>query len=249
MKDDVLVSVRGVDFSYNGERVLEGINLAVRRGEFLGIIGPNGSGKTTLLKLILGLLKPETGSVELFGQSTGEFAGWAKIGYVPQRAGTSAMQFPLTVYEVAAMGRVKAGLVDFSTKADGEAVIEALKEVDMYSLRNRLIGEISGGQLQRVFIARALASKPELLVLDEPTVGVDGGSQTKFYQLLRDLHKKSKLTLILISHDVDVVAHEVTEIACLNRRLVFHGKPHDVLKSDFVEKLYGKDLRLIVHGH
>ena len=128
-------------------------------------------------------------------------------------------------------------------------ISESLEEVGMKEHKKKLLKELSGGQQQRIFIARALAEKPQLLVLDEPTVGVDADSQAKFYELLKELNKKHNLTLILVSHDVDVVAHEVSEIACINSKLVCHGKPHDVLKSDFMEKLYGKDLRFVVHGH
>lgn len=229
MNEDTVVKLTGVSYSYNGEKAVDDINLEIKRGDFLGIIGPNGSGKTTLLKIILGLIKPQTGTVRVFG---------VKIGYVPQRAGANVTRFPISVSEVVGMGG-----------ATHQVILESLEEVGMKDQRNRLLNELSGGQQQRVFISRALASKPQLLVLDEPTVGVDVDSQAKFYELLKELNKKHNLTLILVSHDVDVVAHEVSEIACINSKLICHGKPHDVLKSDFMEKLYGKDLRFIVHGH
>ena len=229
MNDDIVVQLKGVSFSYNGEKALDNIDLDIKRGDFLGIIGPNGSGKTTLLKIILGLVKPQKGSVTVSG---------VRIGYVPQRAGANVTKFPISVEEVVGMGG-----------ATQRVISESLEEVGMKEHKKKLLKELSGGQQQRVFIARALAEKPQLLVLDEPTVGVDADSQAKFYELLKELNKKHNLTLILVSHDVDVVAHEVSEIACINSKLVCHGKPHDVLKSDFMEKLYGKDLRFVVHGH
>ncbi len=238
MNDDIIVKISDVSFRYNGEPAVSDINLDIKRGEFLGIIGPNGSGKTTLLKIILGLLKPQKGSVQLFGVDIGGFKNWSKIGYVPQKAGSDVTSFPISGEEVVGMGG-----------ADGKRVTDALTEVDMLPHRKRLLRELSGGQQQRIFIARALASKPELLILDEPTVGVDVQSQEKFYQLLRDLNRKLNLTLILVSHDIDVVAHEVSEIACISCKLIGHGKPKDVLKSDFLENLYGKELRFVVHGH
>ena len=229
MNDDIVVQLKGVSFSYNGEKALDNIDLDIKRGDFLGIIGPNGSGKTTLLKIILGLVKPQKGSVTVSG---------VRIGYVPQRAGANVTKFPISVEEVVGMGG-----------ATQRVISESLEEVGMKEHKKKLLKELSGGQQQRIFIARALAEKPQLLVLDEPTVGVDADSQAKFYELLKELNKKHNLTLILVSHDVDVVAHEVSEIACINSKLVCHGKPHDVLKSDFMEKLYGKDLRFVVHGH
>ncbi len=238
MKNDTLVKISGVSFSYNGEPAVSDINLEIKRGEFLGIIGPNGSGKTTLLKLILRLLKPQQGSIQLFGQDMNQFKDWSKIGYVPQRAGSNVTSFPISVEEVVGM-----------SGANEKAVMNALVEVEMVEHRKRLLRELSGGQQQRVFIARALATKPELLILDEPTVGVDVDSQAKFYQLLRDLNHNLSLTLALVSHDIDVVAHEVSEVACINCKLVCHGKPKDILKSDYLEKLYGKELRFVVHGH
>lgn len=241
MTEDTLVSIRDVSFAYNGELVLDHINLTIKRGEFLGVIGPNGSGKTTLLKIILGLLKPKTGSVELRG---------ARIGYVPQKPGSAVTHFPITVEEVVALGRMHAGRwFDFVTREDQKAISHAIGAVEMERERKRMLNELSGGQQQRVFIARALASSPELLILDEPTIGVDIEAQEKFYQLLRNLNVEQKLTLILVSHDVDVVAHEVNTIACINTKLVCHGKPKDILKSDFMEQLYGKELRFVVHGH
>ena len=238
MKDDAIVKISDVSFRYNGEPSISNINLEIKRGEFLGIIGPNGSGKTTLLKIMLGLLKPQKGYVQLFGQDINSFKDWSKIGYVPQKAGSDVTNFPISVEEVVGMGG-----------ADHETITNSLVKVEMAEHRKRLFRELSGGQQQRVFIARALAPKPELLILDEPTVGVDINSQTKFYQLLRDLNRNLKLTLALVSHDIDVVAHEVGEIACINCKLVCHGKPKDILKSNFMEKLYGKELRFVLHGH
>ncbi len=235
-----IIDIQAVSFSYGGGRVLEKIDLKVKRGEFLGIIGPNGSGKTTLLKIMLGLLHPQEGRVELFGQPLAAFQDWSKIGYVPQRV-SSVLHFPITVSEVVSMGDVN--------NRGPAAVREALVAVDMDGHSNSLISELSGGQQQRVFIARALVTGPELLILDEPTAGVDSESQANFYQLLRDLNRKKKLTLVLISHDIDVVAKEVSQIACINGTIICHGQPKEVLKQDVFTQLYGKDLRFVAHGH
>lgn len=245
-----LISIDHVGFSYNGERILDDISLDIHKGDFLGIIGPNGSGKTTLLKIIVGLLKPQTGKVLLYGKPNSEFRDWGKIGYVPQKAGSMVLHFPLTVEETVSMGRIRTDkLDDTNLPSDRIAVEQALKAVEMDQYKTRLLTELSGGQQQRVFIARALASEPELLLLDEPTVGVDVDSQSKFYQLLRDLNTRLQLTLVLISHDIEVVAHEVTEVACINSTLICHGRPKDIFKGNFMEKIYGKDIRYVVHGH
>ncbi|MDO8451280.1 MAG: metal ABC transporter ATP-binding protein [bacterium] len=238
MANDPVIQIHNVSFGYADKPAVHDINLDVHRGEFLGIIGPNGSGKTTLLKILLGLIAPQKGSVQLFGQDITHFKDWSKIGYVPQKPGSNVTSFPVSVEEVVSMGGARP-----------ERVLEALAHVEMSEHSKRLLRELSGGQQQRVFIARALATKPELLILDEPTVGVDTDSQTKFYQLLKKLNLELKLTLVLVSHDIDVVAHEVSEIACINGTLICHGKPKDILKSDFMEKLYGKDVRFVVHGH
>lgn len=250
MNNNVIISLKNIGFGYDNIPVLDKINFEVKQGDFLGIIGPNGSGKTTLLKIILGLLPPTQGSVGLFGVSLSKFKNWSKIGYVPQKAGANTVNFPISVFEIVAMGRINnSRFLDFATRKDKEVIFKSLEEVEMLKSKNRLISELSGGQQQRVYIARALASRPELLILDEPTVGVDIESQSKFYDLLKKLNQKHKLTLILVSHDVNAVAHEVTEIACINRTMIAHGPPREILHEDFVEKLYGKELRYVLHNH
>jgi zinc transport system ATP-binding protein len=250
LKSEILVKIEHVGFDYVNEQVLSDISLEIKRGEFLGIIGPNGSGKTTLLKIILGLLKPKTGSVHLFGQDIANFNKWSKVGYVPQKVWLNASSFPITVEEIIGLGLVSnRRILDFINKPDRLEITRSLIAVGLENKRKRLISELSGGQQQRVFIARALVSNPELLVLDEPTVGVDIKSQEYFYELLRDLNQRLQLTLILVSHDIEVVAHEVTHIACINHKIVSHGHPKDVLVGDFMERLYGKDLRFVIHGH
>lgn len=239
--EEALIKLEHVSFDYGSHTVLKDINLTVTKGDFLGLIGPNGSGKTTLLKVMLGLLKPKVGEVKLFGESLKSFKNWSKIGYVPQRVSTLAQNFPLTAEEVVEMGDVN--------KRGGDEVKAALEAVDMLPHAKKLLHQLSGGQQQRVFIARALVNQPELLILDEPTSGVDADSQAKFYQLLTDLNKKMKLTLVLISHDVDVVVNEVSEIVCINGSLIYHGSPKEALRKDVLDKLYGKDVRFVVHNH
>ncbi len=244
-----IIEITGVSFSYAGnntDEVLTNINLNIHRGDYLGIIGPNGGGKTTLLKLILGLVKPSRGTIKIFGQEIDSFKEWPMIGYVSQKATSFDINFPATVKEVVAMGRcAKIGLFRWPKKIDNEKVEEALKQVNLMNFRNRLIGDMSGGQQQRVFIARALAAEPEVIFLDEPTAGVDQEAQEQFYKLLQRLNKELGITLVLVSHDLSVVATEVTEIACVNKTLIYDSKPKDFIRRNDVSDLYGKGVKIV----
>lgn len=246
-----LVHVKDLSFGYGDSLVLEAVNLEVHQGEYLGLIGPNGSGKTTLLKLILGTLAGHhQGEIRLFGTPAEQFRERWKIGYVAQKAASFNTGFPATVEEVVLTGRaVRRGLFRFYTREDRTAVQEALERVGMLGLKDRLIGRLSGGQQQRVFIARALVSRPELLILDEPTVGVDMQAEAQFYQLIRELREQMGLTVILVSHDIGAVAHEVTSLACLNRKLFYHGTPAEFGTEEQLCELYGHHVRSIHHHH
>ena len=245
-----IIEVKNVSCAYGDTSVLKNISLTVHQGDYLGVIDPNGSGKTTLLKVIVGLLKPSSGEIKLFGTALPSFQEWSKLGYVPQKAINVDPLFPATVYEVVEMGRYgKKGLLRYLNKSD-EAIIErSLRQVEMTEFKNRLIGDLSSGQQQRVFIARALAGEPEVIFLDEPTVGVDVKTQEQFYALLKRLNQEFGLTLVLVSHDIDVIANEVTELACINQTLIYQGEPKEFIKGDYLQKLYGKNIRFILHNH
>ena len=246
-----IIELDNVSYTYNGtDFVVKDITFSVHRGDYLGLIGPNGSGKTTLLKMILGLLQPTHGSVKIFGKEPKDFHEWYKIGYVAQKATHFDKNFPVTVEEVVGMGTyARRGLFHFSTTEDKKRVHEALTQVEMLEHRKKRIGNLSGGQQQRVFIARALAAKPEVIILDEPTVGVDAATQEQFYLLLRKLNKDFRLTLILVSHELNIVSREATEVACINQNLVCYTTPEELLAQGGIEKLYGKDLRYLLHDH
>lgn len=236
-----IIELDSVSFSYTNDEVIQDVSLQIHKGDYLGIIGPNGGGKSTLIKLMLGIVKPTSGLVKLFGIDIFNFKNWYKIGYVPQRTYIE-MNFPVTVGEIVAMGRYgKRGLFHFPTKEDKEKVFQALRHVDMFNFRNRQIHELSGGQQQRVFIARALASEPEIIFLDEPTVGVDVKTQKQFYELLRKLNHELELTLVLASHELDVVAHESTELGYINKTLDYFGDPDEFLKGRYFHELIGKE--------
>lgn len=237
-----IIELNNISFSYGNELVIKDVDLEVHKGDYLGIIGPNGGGKSTLLKLMLGLLTPLKGQIFLYGTNINKFHDWPKIGYVSQQVTHIDPRFPMTVEEVVSMGRYpKLGLFNFPGIKDKKIVHEALSHVEIWEYRNRLIGDLSGGQQQRVFIARALAGQPEVIILDEPTVGVDIDTQRQFYSLLQKLNKQINLTLILSSHELDVIAHEATEIAYINRSVVYYGVPDKFMKSKYFTTLYGEN--------
>jgi zinc transport system ATP-binding protein len=251
-QNEPIIQLQNIFYRYEKENVLEDINLTIYKGDFLGIVGPNGSGKSTLLKLILGLLKPQNGKIRLFGQEFQRFKDWQKIGYVSQKANAFNTGFPATVFEVVASGLTKKlGFFRRLSKADYQNVKGAVQIVGMESFINQNIGELSGGQQQRVFIARALVSKPELLILDEPTVGVDAKNVFSFYQLLEDLNQKQGITLMLVTHDIGTISEKVTHVACLNKNLHFHGetKEFEELKLGDMTEFYGHDVHLLTHHH
>ncbi len=248
-----IIDLQNVSFSYTNEEVLQNVSLQIHTGDYVGLIGPNGGGKSTLLKLMLGILTPNKGSVELFHTGIKKFKDWYKIGYVPQRTHIE-MNFPVTVEEIVAMGRYgKRGLFHFPTKEDKEKTHEALKQVDMLPFASRRISDLSGGQQQRVFIARALAAEPEVIILDEPTVGVDVKSQQQFYGLLKKLNKELSLTLVLATHDINIIIEESTELTCVDRTLVYYGDPKEFKKSKHVADRYGDrsfdTYHDLFHGH
>nr|WP_050615792.1 metal ABC transporter ATP-binding protein [Bacillus testis] len=233
---DLLINIQDVSYRYDKETVLENINIQITRGSFLAIVGPNGSGKSTLLKLMLGLLKIQKGKIDLFGKPIQQFKDWERIGYVSQKANSFNTGFPATVFEVVMSGLTKKiGLFHFAQKKHREKAMEALRSVGMERFANRNIGELSGGQQQRVFIARAVASDPELLILDEPTVGVDAKNEKLFYDMIETLNKQHGITMVLVTHDLEAVSDKVTQVACLNKHLHFHGNTHEYQNLSDVE--------------
>lgn len=235
-----IIELKNVSYSYGDVPAVKDVDLEVHKGDYLGIIGPNGGGKTTVIRLILGLLTPSNGKIQIYNQDIKSFHDWSKIGYVSQNVKNLDSNLPMTVQEVVAMGRYpKIGLFHFPKENDLIKIRQALENVDMWDYRNRLIGDLSGGQQQRVFIARALSGEPEIVILDEPTIGVDIETQKQFYSLMQKLNKEINLTLILVSHELDVVAHEATEIAYINCNIIYYGVPDKFIKSKYFTRLYG----------
>ncbi len=237
-----LVRLEDVWVHLDGTPVLEAINLSITANDFLGIIGPNGGGKTTLLKVILGLIKPSRGRVSVMGQAPEK--GRKFIGYISQ-FNLFDRDFPASVFDVVLMGRYSnAGLFHQYSEEDKSIVTEVLKTVEMLDYKDRQVGKLSGGEQQRVFIARALATKPKLLLLDEPTASIDPNMQAEFYELLDRL--KERMAIVLVSHDVGAISIYVDEIACLNHRLFYHGSKE--VSAEELEKTYQCPIQLLAHG-
>ncbi|MEK3890709.1 metal ABC transporter ATP-binding protein [Bacillus sp. FSL K6-3431] len=247
-----IIEINDISFRYDRENVLENINLTIPSGAFLGLVGPNGSGKSTLLKLILGLLKPQEGEITLFGQPQDKFKEWNRIGFVSQKANSFNSGFPATVYEVVASGLTgKIGLFRSLGHSRKNDVMEAVRSVGLEEFINRNIGELSGGQQQRVFIARAIVSKPDILILDEPTVGVDAKNVKSFYDMLDILNKELGITLLLVTHDIGTISNKVTHVACLNKHLHFHGMTdeYEKLSPEEMSSFYQHDVHVLTHEH
>ncbi|MDD5337282.1 MAG: ABC transporter ATP-binding protein [Candidatus ainarchaeum sp.] len=248
-KKETVLELKGVSFSYGKNSVLDKISLAVERGDFVGMIGPNGAGKTTLLKIILGLLKPDSGSVSVFGKSLSEFNAPYRIGYVPQKATNFDPNFPASVFEIASMGRFsRIGPARSLAKDDVRKIEQALDFVGMLPYRDARIGDLSGGQQQRVFIARALAGDSELLLLDEPTISVDSESQKRFYSLLRKLNRELRMTCIIVSHDVTMINGLVNRLLCVNHTAIIHDVSNGIKEEDLCCP-YDREMTLVSHRH
>jgi zinc transport system ATP-binding protein len=236
------VVLTDVWFSFGYEPVLESVELILYEGDFLGIVGPNGGGKTTLLKLMLGLLEPIRGEIRVYGRSPGQARG--EIGYVPQCARFDA-SFPVNVLETVRMGRLGPSSGPEGNSDDRAASLAALEKVELAGLAGEHIGSLSGGQLQRVLIARALAAEPRILLLDEPTASVDTRIGRSVYELLERL--TDEVTVVLVSHDIGVISRHVKTVACLNVRLHYHRSRE--LTPEMVEAAYGCPVDLVAHGH
>lgn len=220
-----VLCLKHVNFSRGRKLILEDITFCIDSGVFLGVIGPNGGGKTTLLKLILGSLPLQSGRIEVFGHDLRSArADRALIGYVPQRSDID-QNFPATALDVVLMGLTsKIGLFRRMPASVKERGLALLDRVGVGDLADRPIGRMSGGQQQRTFIARALISDPRLLILDEPTVGLDSAGQQRFLHLIQELKQEMQLTVMMVSHDVGQLAHYADQMACVNRKLHWHDR-------------------------
>ncbi len=240
-----VIRIHDLNFSYREHPVLEKVNLEIEAGELASIVGPNGGGKTTLLKLILGLLTPDRGRIELFGEPPER--GRRQVGYLPQYIHFDP-SFPVSVINVVLMGQLgktrPVRLSGYSARARAIAAA-ALERVGLGDRRNDSFHQLSGGQRQRVLIARALAAEPRLLLLDEPTANIDPYSEENFYELLTELNRQ--MTILLVSHDLGLVSQVVRSVICVNRKVVIH--PTSAIDGTLIREIYGGDFNLIRHDH
>jgi zinc transport system ATP-binding protein len=243
-----VVELDNVSFAYNGAPVLADVNLRIRQGDFLAVLGPNGGGKTTLLKLMLGLLTPGRGAVRVFGEAPSR--GRERVGYMPQLA-TAGREFPITALEVALMGRLGRSSWGWRyNRRETEGARQALERVGMADHAGRRMATLSGGQRQRVLIARALVTRPELLLLDEPTASVDAEGRSRLYDVLTELNRD--VTIVVVSHDLSIVWNAVKSVACVNRSLFLHEGRE--ITAEMVRMMYGGHpdadcpVELIAHG-
>lgn len=236
-----VISLRDLSFSYNGFLILDEVNLDIRSGDFVSVVGPNGGGKTTLLKIMLGLLRPTQGSAKLFG--TPPHKSTKRVGYMPQHAKFD-FHFPATVMDVVLMGRLghSRGFGMYSRR-DKQTCLEKLEMVQLADRARESFSSLSGGQRQRVLIARALACEPELLMLDEPTSSLDQGIEGEIYDLFRELNRN--ITIVLVSHDLGFVSHYVKRVICVKRRVVIH--PTSEISSEIINTIYGYPMKMVRH--
>jgi zinc transport system ATP-binding protein len=238
-----LIEISELSVHYGGNCALSDISLKINTADFLGIIGPNGGGKTTLLRAILGLVKPSGGSISLAGR--GAPAVLPKIGYVAQYTNFDRT-FPITVFDVVLMGTMDKSrlfLHRYSAE-DKETTLRIMERLDIAGLKDRQIGQLSGGQMQKTLLARTLMQKPDVLLLDEPTANMDALSRTKIYEILKELNKE--MAIVVVTHDMSFVSSHVKSIACLNKRLYYHGEP--AMDEALVREAYGCPIDLLAHG-
>jgi ABC-type Mn2+/Zn2+ transport system ATPase subunit len=239
-----IIRFSNASFGFPGVTALKNISLEINEGEFVGVIGPNGSGKTTLCRAVLGLMRPLSGSVQVFDCACEELRCHhrARIGYLPQK-GSVERNFPITVFETVMMGRYGAlGVLQRPGRDDREVALEALSNVGMLDHKDTTLGHLSGGQQQRVFIARALAQQPKVLLLDEPTTGIDITTQHSVLDLIRRLHADLGLTVLLITHDINMIRPLVNRLVLLKTSLYAVGPPEQVVRPEILRQVYGKDL-------
>ncbi len=246
-----IFDVKNLSFVLKEQTILSNISLEIFSSEYIAIIGPNGGGKTTLVRMLLGLEKPTSGEVRIYGKKLSRFKDWHKIGYVPQRAAQIDSSFPATVLDIVKMGRTsQRSMFGTFSKVDKQLVDDAMAKMDISDLKDKMVGTLSGGQRQRVMIARALASKPEILILDEPNTGVDVASQKRFYALLRELNQKEGITIVFITHDIGVIADDIARLFTINQKAIVCNNPKQALSCEEMSELYGIEAHLLhVHKH
>lgn len=226
-----IITVRGLGFDYGDGWVFHNLDLDIPQGDFVAVIGANGAGKSTMMKMLAHALEPTAGEIYYFGRPIAEFSEWQKIGYVPQNPAKLQREFPISVEEVVALGLLSSGsLLRRFGQQERKAVDEALAAFNLTALRKRKIGELSGGQQQRVFLARAMVKRPEILLLDEPATGIDTASKAELYAMLKRINREQGVTIVMISHDLELAAEAAKSALCIDHGICFRGEVHAALQ-------------------
>lgn len=248
---NIVVATELLSCSYREGRVLEDISFQLSRGDYIGIVGPNGSGKSTLIKALLGLVTISTGSAALFGTNLSDFRDWSKIGYLPQSLHLVNPVFPATVHETVGLGLLS--LKRFPkrlNRADNDKINKTLDELGILDLEHKLIGELSGGQLQRVLLARAIVNEPELLVLDEPTAALDPETRGRFYSMIADINHSRGVTVLLVTHDSGAIGEHASKMLYIDKKMLFYGGFDEFCSSPEMSSLFGEHSQhLMCHRH
>ena len=248
---NLIIETKNLSVSYGQTEALTNVSFTVEKGDFVGLAGPNGAGKTTLIKTILGLLPTSKGEIKLFGKTKEKFNDWGKIGYLPQKLSTINALFPATVDEVVTLGLLSQKKFPRRITAnDQKRTSETLRELGIFDLKKRMLSELSGGQQQKVLLARALVSNPEILIFDEPSTALDPESRESFFQLLQKLNKKNGTAVILITHDTGYIGQYANKLLYIDKSLVYFGKFSDFCQDEKMNAYFGKyEQHIICHQH
>ena len=248
---NLIIETKNLSVSYGQTEALTNVSFTVEKGDFVGLAGPNGAGKTTLIKTILGLLPISKGKIELFGKTKEKFNDWGKIGYLPQKLSTINALFPATVDEVVTLGLLSQKKFPRRITAnDQKRTSETLRELGIFDLKKRMLSELSGGQQQKVLLARALVSNPEILIFDEPSTALDPESRESFFQLIQKLNKKNGTAVILITHDTGYIGQYANKLLYIDKSLVYFGKFSDFCQDEKMNAYFGKyEQHIICHQH
>ncbi|MBQ7883572.1 MAG: metal ABC transporter ATP-binding protein [Phascolarctobacterium sp.] len=226
-----IIEIKDLGFDYGEGWVFHKLNLEIVEGDFVAVIGANGAGKSTLLKMLANVIEPTAGSITYYGTPVNEFKNWERVGYVPQNPGRQQRNFPISVREVVGLGLLKGNsLIHHFNGQDKAAINEIMERFNLTDLRYRKIGELSGGQQQRVFLARAMVKQPKILLLDEPATGIDTAAKADLYAMLKNINRQQGVTIVMVSHDLELAADAAQNALCLDHGICFWGEVHAALK-------------------